>query len=250
MTTCADRRGPALESRPARKSLNFGPRRKSAISRRHCWGNPEIGISGSRQDVIGGGLSDSGGACSDVSVACQQGVSGENGVQKLTPCADRLGSAVESRPAYKSPDFGPARKSAFSGDIVRDIRKSGSRQDVYWIPAARFLTFPSRVSKRASGENGVRKLTTCADRRGPAFEHPPARKSPDFGPVRKYAISGDIVGDARESGFRDLVRTSWGGLLDSGSAFRDVSVACFTAGYRRKRGPKTDQPPGPAGERI
>ena len=36
-------------------------------------GNPEIGISGSRQDIIGGSLLDPGGAFSDVSVACFRG---------------------------------------------------------------------------------------------------------------------------------------------------------------------------------
>ena len=64
-------------------------------------------------------------------------------------------------------------------------------------------------------------MTTCADRRGPAFENRPAHKSPAFGPMRKSTISGDVVGEVRESGFRDLVRTS----LGSGGAFFDVSVA-------------------------
>ena len=75
------------------------------------------------------------------------------------------------------------------------------------MPAARFLTSPTRVLEGVSGENGVRKSTSCADRRGPAFEGRPAHKSPDFGPTRKSAISGDIVGEIRKSGFRDLVRT-------------------------------------------
>ena len=44
--------------------------------------------------------------------------------------------------------------------------------------------------------------------RGPAFESRPAHKSPDFGSTRKSAISGDVVGEIRKSGFRDLVRIS------------------------------------------
>ena len=73
---------------------------------------------------------------------------------------------------------------------------------VYWIPAARFLASPSRVFRRVSGENGVGKLTNCADRRGHAFKGRPAHKSPDFGPTRKLAVSGDIVGGIQKSGFR------------------------------------------------
>ena len=73
---------------------------------------------------------------------------------------------------------------------------------------ARFLTPPSRVSEGVSGENGVRKLTDCADRRGIAFESRLAHKSPDFGLTRKSAVSGEIVGEIRKSGFRDLVRNS------------------------------------------
>ena len=80
------------------------------------------------------------------------------------------------------------------------------------MPAARLLAPPSRVSQKVSGENGVRKLTNCADRRGSAFGSRPARKSPDFWPTRKSAIFGDIVGEIRKSGFRDLVRNSLGGV--------------------------------------
>ena len=43
---------------------------------------------------------------------------------------------------------------------------------------------------------------------GPAFERRPAHKSPDFGPTRKSAISGDIVEEIRKAGLPDLVRTS------------------------------------------
>ena len=129
-----------------------------------------------------------------------KGVSGENGVGELTTCAGRRGPASESRPAHRSPDFGPMRKSTISGDTVGGISGSGNC----------FPTSPSRVFQDVPGENEVQKLTTCADQRGPAFGNRPARRSPDFGPTRKYAISGDIVGGIRESGFRDLVRNSWG----------------------------------------
>ena len=122
---------------PTNLPMTFRADAKICDFRGHCWGNPEVGISGSRQDVMGGG--------------------------------------------------------------------------VYWVPAARFLTPPSRVLERVSGKNGVRKLPDCADRRAPAFESRPAHKSPDFGPTRKSAISGDIVGGIRKSGFRDLVRMSYGG---------------------------------------
>ena len=84
---------------------------------------------------------------------------------------------------------------------------------VYWILPARVLTSPSRVLQWVTGENGVRKLTTCADRRGRAFESRPAHKSPDFAATQKSAISGDIVGDVRKSGFRELVRMSCGGVF-------------------------------------
>ena len=125
--------------------------------------------------------------------------------------------------AQEPPDFGLMRKSAISGDIWKgpEIGLSGSRQDaigarkcfdfgVYWIPAARFATCPSRVLQGVTGENGVRILTDCADRRGPACESRPAHTSPVLGPTRRSAISGDSVRGIRKSGFRDLVRLSRG----------------------------------------
>ena len=134
---------------------------------------------------------------------------------------------------------------------------SGSRQEFIWgggvyqIPAAGFLPSPSHVSERVSGENGVRKLADCADRRGSAFEGRPAHKSPDCGLTRKSAVSGEIVGEIRKSGFRGPVRNSYGGgLLDSGGASPDVSVVCFREGFRRKRGPEIDQSRRPAGVRV
>ena len=75
-------------------------------------------------------------------------------------------------------------------------------------PAARFLASLLRALVRVSGGNGVRKSTDCAGRRGSVFEGRPAHKSPDFWPTRKSAIAGDIVGEFRKSGFRDIVRIS------------------------------------------
>ena len=141
------------------------------------------------------------------------------------------------------------------------LRKSGNRDfgissgchmgGAYWIPAARSLASPPRVSEGVSGENGGRKLYQLRRPAGPAFESCPAHRSPDFGPTRKSAISGDTVGEIRRSGFRDLVGTSWGGwLLDSGGAFSDVSDACFRGGFRRKLGPEIGRLRRPAGARI
>ena len=62
------------------------------------------------------------------------------------------------------------------------------------------------------GKNGARKSPNCANRRGSVFGSGLARKSLDFGPTPKSVISGDILGDIRKSGFRDLVRMSYGGV--------------------------------------
>ena len=51
------------------KTRDLGSRKRGAGNSE----NPEIRISGSRQDVIGGGLLGSGGAFSDVSDACFRG---------------------------------------------------------------------------------------------------------------------------------------------------------------------------------
>ena len=112
------------------------------------------------------------------------------------------------------------------------------------MPAARFLTSPSHVLLRVSGENEARKSTNCADRRGPAFEGRPDHKSPDFEPTRKSSTSGYIVGEIRKSGSRRDV------IEDSGGAFSDVSIARFTGGVRRKRGPEIGNLRRPTGART
>ena len=93
----------------------------------------------------------------------------------------------------------------------------------------------SRVSQGVFGENGGRELTNCAERRGSAFQIRPARKTPDFWPTRISAISGDIAGETRKSGFQDLDRNlrGGGGLLHSGGASPDVSVARCIEGFAR-----------------
>ena len=54
-----------------------------------------------------------------------------------------------------------------------EVGISISRPVVSSIPAASVLTSLWRVLEGAPGENGARKLTNCADRRGPAFESRP-----------------------------------------------------------------------------
>ena len=229
MTTRADRRGPACESRPARKSPDFGPTRGSAFSGDIVG---EVRKSGFRDPVrTSWGASIGFRRCvlRRLRRVFQKGFRRRRG-----PEIDRLRRPAGAR----------IRKSAISGDIVGDIRESGSRQDVMGG------SIVARLQK-VSGDNGARKLTNCADRRGPASESRPAHKSPDFGPTRRSAISGDTVGEIRKSGFRDPVRMSCGGgLLGSGGAFCDVSVARCTGGFRRQRGPEVDHWRRPAGARI
>ena len=64
-------------------------------------------------------------------------------------------------------------------------------------------------------------------------------------------FSGDI--SLRKSGIRNLGISSeihGVGVLDSGVVFGGAPVACFRAGFRRKRGPKTGQWRRPAGGRV
>ena len=77
----------------------------------------------------------------------------------MTNCADRRGSACESRPAHKSSDFGLTRKSAVSGEIVGEIPKSGVRHIVR-IPRGGLLGCGgafSDVSVACLGEGSRRK---------------------------------------------------------------------------------------------
>ena len=151
---------------------------------------------------------------------------GGNGVWKLTDCAGRQGSVFGSRPAHRSPDVRLARKSAVSGDIVRGIREPGFR-GVVRISSGGGLSgsggaFPkvsvARFGQRFPAKTG-RKLSDCADPREPAFESRLAHKSPDVGPTRKSGVSGGGVGEIRKSGFRDVVRGSWGVYQISAARF-------------------------------
>ena len=186
---------------------------------------------------------DPGGAFPDVSVARFTGGHRRRRGPEIDQLRRPAGARVLEPPR---PQVARFRADAKICDFRRHCRGSpeigisGTRQDAKGA-AARFATSSSRVLQGVPGENGVRKLTTRADRRGPAFESRPAPKSPDFWPMRKSAISGDIVGEIRKSGIRDLARISWGDLLGSGGACSDVSVACFVAGFRRKLSPEADQ---------
>ena len=118
----------------------------------------------------------------------------------MTNCADRRGLAFESRPARKSPDFGLTPISAISGDIAggsgaRDFGiSSGCHGGAYWIPAARFLTSPSRLVAGVAGEGGVRKSTGCADRRGP-------RNRPISGRCENLRFPATLLGKSGNRGF-------------------------------------------------
>ena len=147
------------------------------------------GIRGPVRKLYGGGLLDSGGAFAGVSVARFR----EGFRRKRGPETDHLrrpeGARIRGSPR---PHVARFRADATICDFRRhrwrrpEIGISGSRQDVmggvYWIPAARLLTSPSRVVQEIPVENGARMLTPCANRRGPAFESRPAHTSPDFEP--------------------------------------------------------------------
>ena len=145
-----------------------------------------LGISGNRDSGISSGIPAARFPTSPSRVL--EGVSGENGARKSTGRAGRRGPAFESRPAHKSPDFGPIRKSSVSGEIVGEIRKSGFRdlvrtpyRGVYWIPAARVLTSPPRVLEGAPGENGARNFARLRRPAGAAFSPAFRRISGIFG---------------------------------------------------------------------
>ena len=149
-------------------------------------------------------------------------------------CSTR-GQAKGGRPGVTGRSQGtPAGGSLLGGSrqILPNLELGRDR------PPAHFLVSPSRVVWGVLGENGAH--FHCGDRRASAFESRPANKSPDFGPPRKSAISGD-VGEIRKSGFRDLVGNSrGGGILVPGGAFSDVSAARLIESSRRKLGPGID----------
>ena len=182
--------------------------------------NRDFGIS---SGIHEGGLLDSSGAFFDGSIARFVEVFRRKRGREIGRLRRPAGkwAASGSRPDNKSPDFAPTRKSAISGGAVREIRKSGFRDLVRnsWgggllDSGGAFSDVSVACFTGVSGENGARKSTACADRRGPAFESRPAHKSPDFGKTRKSAISGDVVEGIRKSGFRDLGRTSYWGSIE------------------------------------
>ena len=70
MTNCADRAGVCDRVSPHPQIARFRADAKICDSRRHCWGNPGIGVAESRQESMGRGVLESGGASPDVPFAC------------------------------------------------------------------------------------------------------------------------------------------------------------------------------------
>ena len=132
----------------------------------------------------------------------------------MTDCAGRRGSAFESRPAHKSPDFGLTRESATSGDIG----KSGNRdfEISSRIHGGGLLDFGgafSDVSAVCLGKSSRRKLIPEPDRlRRPAGVRVREPPRPQVARFRADAGICDFrrPWEIRKSGFRDLVTNSWG----------------------------------------
>ena len=256
LTNCAERRGYASESRPAHKLPGFGQTRKSAMSGDIAGGIRKSGFRDLVRASRGGVYWVPAARVLTSPPRVLQGISGENRVRKLTNCADRRGLAFESRPARKSPDFGLTPISAISGDIAggsgaRDFGiSSGCHGGAYWIPAARFLTSPSRLVAGVAGEGGVRKSTGCADRRGSKLGSRPPANRPISGRCGNLRFPATLSGKSGNRDFGISSGCNWGGPLDSGGAFSDVSVARFTRGLWRKRGPEADLLRRSAGVRV
>ena len=219
MTDCADRRRPAVESRPAHTSPNFGPTRKSAISG-YIVG--EIRESGFRGPV----RMSYGGVCW---IPARRFLTSPYRVYRRFPAktgsgnrpAEPAGGGPHLRvaPPTNRPISGrrgnlrfPEAVSGKSGNRDFGISSGRHMRGANCAQAARFLPSPSHVLGGVSGENGARESANCADRRGSVFESGAAHKSPDFGPTPKSAISGDILGEIWKSGFRDLDGNPYGGV--------------------------------------
>ena len=88
---------PAIFRRNLRQNGVRGASERQGVARAPA-GRRNCSISGPRfrrkPPLNAGGLLDSGGAFSDVSVACFRGVPGGNGVRELTNCAYRRGPAL------------------------------------------------------------------------------------------------------------------------------------------------------------
>ena len=107
--------------------------------------------------------------------------------------------------------------------------------------------FQRRFPAKTGSENGPVASTGV----GPRFGVAPPTNPPISGRLEDVGFSGDI--SSRKSGNRILGIFSeihGVGVLDSGDAFADAPDACFRAGFRRKRGPKTGQWRRPAGGRV
>ena len=165
--------------------------------------NRSFGIS---SGVCGKGLSDFGGAFSDVSVACCW----RGSRRKPGPIVDQLrrptgARAFESRPGYESPDFALTRKSAISGDTVRGNREAR-------ISGSRLLDFGgafSHVFVACRGDGFRRGRGPEIDQLGrPAGARVRESPRPQIAGFRDDAKICDIRrrrGEVRKSGSRDLV---------------------------------------------
>ena len=133
-------------------------------------GNRQIGTSSGLHGVA---LLDSGGAYSDVPVACFRVGFWRRRGQEIDQWRRPAEGCVSESPR---PHIARFRADAKIWDSRRhcwgnpEIGISGSCQEFMvlrnQILAARFLAPPSHVSERFSGENGVRKLTHSAGWRG------------------------------------------------------------------------------------
>ena len=120
---------------------------------------------------------------------------------------------------------------------------------IYWIPAPRVLPSPLRALVGGfPAKTGSENRPIAPTSGGPCLRVAPPTNRPIPGLCENLRFPEALL---RKSGNRDLVRNSHGGgLLDSGGAFSDVSVACLLAGFRRKRGPEIDRLRRPAGGRV
>ena len=96
-------------------------------------------------------------------------------------------------------------------------------------------------------KTGAGNRPTAPTGGGPRLRVAPPTNRPISGRRGNLRVPGTAL---RKSGNRDFGISPGihvgGGLLDSGGAFPDVSVARFRGGPRRKRGPKIDQVRRPA----
>ena len=136
-----------------------------------------------------------------------------------------------------------------------EIGISGSRQEFIWGGPIRFRRRVSRRLRRMfrrgfQAKTGSGNWPTAPTGGGPRLRVAPPTNRPISGWRENPRFPERLLG---KSGNRDFGISSGihgGGLLDSGGAFSDVPIACFGAGFRRKRGPKIDRLRRPARVRV